>query len=68
MGGNNWRRKMYNFGGEKNGKGKGGKYFEKKNIFLVQEKENREGKNLEKENVSFCGGEEKQRRKGGEIF
>ena len=39
--------------------------MEKENIFLAEEKKNREGKILEMENV-FYGGEEGRRRKGGE--
>ena len=48
---------------KKNGERKGGKYSEKKNMFLAKEKKTLEGKGgkyLQKENIFFCGGEEER--------
>ena len=56
--------------GKKNGQGKGGKYLEKENIFFAEEKKNREGKGGKygNENIFFCGGKEKRRRKRRQIL
>ena len=64
---NLWRGKIYFSKEMKNGEGKGEKYLEKENIFILRMRRKRMIY-FEKEKNICCGGKEKRRRKRKKIF